>query len=169
MITTANNILSTLVVLGQIGILALLVSHLTKKNLPGIGFIKSRALTFSFIVALAAMLGSLFYSEIAGYEPCALCWYQRIFMFPQVFILGWALIKKDFSVAPYIRMLSIMGAVIAGYQHLLQLGWMPSAVCNAVGGVSCAQRFVMGFGYITLPLMSFTAFIFLIVISYFIQ
>jgi len=90
-------------------------------------------------------------------------------MFPQVFILGLALIKKDFSVAPYIRILSAIGAVIAGYQHLLQLGWMPSVVCNAVGSISCAQRFVMGFGYITLPLMSFTAFIFLIVISYFIQ
>ena len=169
MIATANNILSTLTVLGQIGIIALLVSRLTKRDFPGIGFIRSRALFFSFIIALAAALGSLFYSQIAGYEPCALCWYQRIFMFPQVFILGLALIKKDFGVAPYIRTLSTIGAVIAGYQHLLQLGWVPSVVCNAVGGVSCAQRFVMGFGYITLPLMSFTAFLLLIVITSFIK
>ncbi|MBI2052075.1 MAG: disulfide bond formation protein B [Candidatus Sungbacteria bacterium] len=169
MITVANNILSTLTVLGQIGILVLLTSRLIKKNLPGVEFIKSRTLVFSFIVALAAALGSLFYSQIAGYEPCALCWYQRIFLYPQVFILGLALIKKDFSVAPYIQLLSAIGAIIAGYQHLLQLGWVPSLVCTAVGGVSCAQRFVMGFGYITLPLMSFTAFLLLIIITSFIK
>ncbi|MFY9493402.1 MAG: disulfide bond formation protein B [Minisyncoccia bacterium] len=162
MIATANNILSALTVLGQLGIIILIISRLAKKDLS---FIKNRSLLFSFIIALSAMLGSLFYSKIAGYQPCELCWYQRIFLYPQVFILGLALIKKDFSVVPYIKFLSVIGAIIAGYHYLLQLGWLPSLVCEAVGySVSCSQRFVMNFGYITLPLMSFTAFVLILLL-----
>ncbi|MEK7609203.1 MAG: disulfide bond formation protein B [Patescibacteria group bacterium] len=160
MISAANNIFFILAVLGQVGIAILIIARLAKKNLP---FIRNRVLLLSFLVALAAVLGSLFYSEVAGYPPCELCWYQRIFMFPQVFILGLALIKKDIAVIPYVKTLSIVGALVAGYQSLLQMNLVPSLLCSATTP-SCAQRFVMGFGYITLPVMSLTAFLLLILI-----
>lgn len=158
MIPVANNTLAALTVLGQILIIALVLALAAKKEFFPVGFIKPRALDFSFLIALAAALGSLFYSNVAGYEPCVLCWYQRIFLYPQVFILGLASIKKDFLAAPYVMLLSAVDAAIAGYQYLLQLNWLPSAVCSAET-IDCARRYVTSFGYITLPLMSFTAFV----------
>lgn len=121
-------------------------------------YFSQNALLFSFIVALAATLGSLFYSEIAGYEPCKLCWLQRIFMYPQVVLLGIAFFKKDGGIIKYSFSLSVIGALLAGYHYLMQLGIVSSS-CPVVGySVSCSKIFIMQFGYVTIPLMSLTAF-----------
>ena len=45
--------------------------------------------------ALAATLGSLYYSEIAGFVPCTLCWYQRILMYPLVIISLVGILRQD--------------------------------------------------------------------------
>ena len=60
----------------------------------------------SWFIALAAMLGSLYYSEIRGLAPCVLCWYQRILMYPQVLLLGLAIVKNDRGIADYILLLN---------------------------------------------------------------
>ena len=126
-------------------------------------FIKTRALLLAFFVALAGTLGSLFYSEVAGYEPCRLCWYQRIFLYPNVILLGLALYKKDKGIIPYGITLSIVGGAIAFYHYLIQRGIAPELPCSAVGySTSCAQIFVMSYGYITIPLMALTAFVFIL-------
>src|SRR5438093_4904353 len=39
-------------------------------------------LWLAFVVAAIATGGSLFFSEIAHFVPCELCWYQRICMYP---------------------------------------------------------------------------------------
>ena len=76
----------------------------------------------------------------------------------------------SFILTPGFEKDTIFGAAIAGYHYLLQLGWLPSLICEAVGySAGCSQRFVMNFGYITLPLMSFTAFLLLIAISSFVK
>lgn len=127
-------------------------------------FIGRNGIALAFVAALAAILGSLFYSEVAGYEPCKLCWFQRIFMYPQVILLGVALWKKDSREALYCLILSVVGAAIAGYHYLMQIGIAPSLPCSAVGySASCSQRFVMQFGYITIPMMSLTAFALIII------
>ncbi|MBI4415344.1 MAG: disulfide bond formation protein B [Candidatus Kerfeldbacteria bacterium] len=116
-------------------------------------------LQFAFVVALVSMLGSLFYSEIAKYTPCELCWYQRILMYPQTLLLFIALIKKDLGVTKYTLWMSLIGALVAGYHYLLQLNLVP-APCSAVGySAACSQRFVMEYGYITIPMMAFTGFV----------
>ena len=122
------------------------------------------ALELSFIVALAAMLVSLFYSDVAGYEPCILCWYQRIVMYPQVVLFGVALWKRRRDVADYALALSGIGALIAGYHYLLQWGWVTAEPC-AASAVSCSKIFLLTFGYITIPLMSFTAFAVIIILQ----
>ena len=33
------------------------------------------------------MAGSLYFSEVANYVPCRLCWFQRIAMYPLAVIL----------------------------------------------------------------------------------
>ena len=52
-------------------------------------------------VATVATLGSLYFSEEAGYIPCRLCWYQRIFMYPLPILIALAIARRsrDLSVA----------------------------------------------------------------------
>jgi len=114
---------------------------------------------FAFGIALIATLGSLFYSEVAGYTPCTLCWYQRIFMYPQVLLWGLALVKREQVIADYGIALSIVGGFIAAYHYALQFVPKPT-FCSAVGySVSCTQDFFLQLGYITIPMMSLTAFL----------
>lgn len=150
-----NQVLALLTVAGQVTV-AVMIAALMLRRKDVLSFVAKYAIVFSFVVVFAATLGSLFYSEIAGYEPCKLCWLQRIFIFPQVFLLGLALWKRDKGVADYSIVLSAAGAVIAGYHYLLQFGAVPSLPCAATG-VSCTQNFVMQFGYVTIPLMGLTA------------
>ena len=126
----------------------------------------THALFLSFFVALGAMLGSIFYSEIAHFPPCNLCWYQRIFMFPVAIILGMGWRWRDRGVFFYSIPLSVIGALFALYHHFIQLGIMPSIFCSA-SAVSCVQRFVFERGFVTIPLMSLTAFLLVISFSLF--
>ena|SRR3989344_5598287 len=127
-------------------------------------FISQNGLLLAFIVALSSVFFSLFYSEFIGYEPCALCWYQRIFIYPQVVLLGIAMFKKDYGVIKYSISLSIIGGLLAGYHYFLQLGLISGLPCPAVGtSLSCSKLLVNQFGYITIPMMSLTAFSMIIV------
>jgi hypothetical protein len=130
-------------------------------------FVKKNALLLSLIVALTATLGSLFYSEIAGYAPCKLCWYQRIFMYPQVVLLGIAIWKKDIKIVNYVIPLSIIGALIASYHYYLQLGFKEDVACAVVGySALCSDRFFLHYGYITIPMQALTAFLLIVALSY---
>lgn len=162
-----NQALTLLVVLAQ----AIIVFILAAKFLPKkqkkivLDFFSDKAILFAFIVSLMATLGSLFYSEIAKYDPCKLCWFQRIFMYPLPVLFGIALWKKDKGIIKYALALSIIGGLIALYHYLLQTGIVPDGACGVVGySVSCSQRFVMEWGYITIPMMSLTAFVYIIVL-----
>jgi disulfide bond formation protein DsbB len=131
-----------------------------------INIIKSRFLLFSFIVALTAALGSLFFSEIALYEPCKLCWFQRIFMYPQVILFSIALMKDDKKIARYSLPLSIIGISISSYHYFISTftNVASSGVCSATGP-SCIFDYFTEYGYVTIPLMAFTAFLMLILFS----
>src|SRR6185437_5155517 len=95
-----TNILSTSVVVLDVLAVLLFIILITPLKRRGAGkkiaeFFGERALLLSFIVALASVGGSLFFSDVAGFQPCLLCWWQRIFLYPQAVILLIALIKKD--------------------------------------------------------------------------
>lgn len=161
-VSITNQIFSLLTIVGQIIVAVVIISFAVKQR-KILNFFAKHALVFSFIVVLIATLGSLFYSEFAGYEPCKLCWFQRILMYPQVVLLGMALFKKDNGIIPYSIVLSAIGALIAGYHYLLQFGFAPSIDCSAVGySISCLKLFFMEFGYITIPMMALTAFLLVI-------
>ncbi|HZZ99414.1 MAG TPA: disulfide bond formation protein B, partial [Candidatus Paceibacterota bacterium] len=38
---------------------------------------KENWVLYAWIVAIAAMAGSLYFSEVLNFAPCVLCWYQR--------------------------------------------------------------------------------------------
>jgi disulfide bond formation protein DsbB len=159
---TVNAFAAVMTVVVQVGVLFLFAGLVLERrgSVPAyIAAVRRHAIRIAFGISLAAALGSLLYSEVVGYAPCVLCWWQRVFMYPQVLIAGIALWRNDRGALRYLLALSLIGAAIAGYHYLLEWGLIPSGLCPATGsGPSCAQRFVYEFGYISIPLMSFTAF-----------
>lgn len=125
-----------------------------------LNLLKKYAVYIAFLQAWLATLGSLYFSEIRHFTPCPLCWYQRILMYPLIFILAVGLIRKDKNVAYYVLPMSILGTVIALYQYLLQMGTAVKNIpiqCDAFG--SCEQIETIYFGFITIPFLSLSAFV----------
>lgn len=113
--------------------------------------------------ALTALLGSLYFSEIAGFVPCTLCWYQRILMYPLSLIILVGILKQDISLADYVLPFSIIGMGLSSYHYLIQLGvFEHPAVCSV--GIPCNLRYINYLGFITIPLMALTAFTMITVI-----
>ena len=116
------------------------------------------AMVSTFIAALVASALTLVYSDVFGFLPCGLCWFERIALYPQVIISGIALYMRDWVFAPmYLLGLSLIGALIALYHHYLQMGGSELVACPATA-ISCAQRILFEFNYITYPLMAFSLF-----------
>ena len=69
------------------------------------------ALWIAFLVAATATAGSLYFSEVADFVPCQLCWFQRIAMYPLAVILLVAAIRRDRGVRWYVGPLAAIGAV----------------------------------------------------------
>lgn len=128
-------------------------------------FFKKHSILFAFIVAFVATLGSLFYSEIALYEPCKLCWYQRIFMYPLVLMFAIALWKKDRRVFRYAIPMTVVGGIIATYHYITQM-IQYSATCGTNVAVPCTIKYIFHFGYVTISMMALTAFILIIILGY---
>lgn len=130
-------------------------------------FIHKYILELLFWGVMSAVVGSLIYSNIIGFPPCDLCWYQRIFMYPQAIILLVAMRRRDKSVIDYLVPLSVIGAVIAFYQSLVQWGFSVGSIisCASVGS-ECAKVYVREFSYITIPFMSFSVFVYIIVLKF---
>lgn len=89
----------------------------------------------SWVIASAATLGALFFSEVMELPPCVLCWYQRIFMFPLVLLLPAALFPFDPKIVCYALPLSLVGGVIAMLHLLLVAGIIPDRTtpCSRAG------------------------------------
>lgn len=148
-----------------VAILILAVYECSTKRTTIIGGLVDRfAMLGVFLLSTVALVMSLVYSEVFGFIPCSWCWFQRIFSYPIVFISGLALFMKDKVFAPaYMLALSIPGAIIALYQHYLQMGGSELVACPATT-VSCSQRFLFEFGYVTFPMLAFSLFALVIVI-----
>ncbi len=145
-------------VVAQIATVAILVLLVAKEN-KITRLLREHGLLLAFFVALGASAITLVYSEVFGFAPCGLCWLQRVFLYPQVVLLGIALWKKESRIADYSLGLSVLGGLVALYQHYLQMGGVSVLPCPSAGaGTDCAQRFVFEFGYITFPLMAATVF-----------
>ncbi|RLL45022.1 disulfide bond formation protein B [Oceanobacillus piezotolerans] len=115
-------------------------------------------LILAWTQAFIAMAGSLFYSEVMGYVPCELCWYQRILMYPLVVIYGVAAIKKEISVALPGLILSGIGILLSMYHYLLQNVPAFQELGGSCEGVSCNLKYIDYFGFITIPFLAFIAF-----------
>jgi len=164
-----NLFLATLTIAAQIITVVILALHFFgKRENFFFKLWEKHGLLFSFLIVLVGTIGSLIYSDVFGYLPCKLCWFERIFMYPQVVILLVALKKKDGSELFYAFWLSILGAAISLYHHLIQIGVFPeSGFCSIGATGDCSKLFVSTFfGYVTIPMMAFSAFILVAVTAY---
>lgn len=117
---------------------------------------RRRVLAGCTLVAVVATIGSLYFSEVAGYPPCELCWYQRILMYPLVIILGMGAVEDRRAVWKTAIPLSGLGTGIAAYHSYLQISSTAGSSCS-VGG--CGGILWRGFGVFTIPRLSLLAFV----------
>jgi disulfide bond formation protein DsbB len=125
----------------------------------------SKALAWGLLVALGAVSGSLFYSEVVGFAPCVLCWWQRVFIYPQLVLFAVALWKRDRGVFKYSAALSILAGIVALYHSYVYWGGESLLPCTALGG-ACAKIYVYAFGYITIPAMSLTIALYFLLLAW---
>ena len=115
------------------------------------------AMILALVVAAASMGGSLYYSESVGLEPCLLCWYQRIAMYPLVAIFAVGIWRRDPSAWRFAMPLVIIGGLIAGYHYLIQqVPSLDAGTCSA--RVPCSSAYFFRFGFISIPYMALSGF-----------
>lgn len=162
--------LSLLTVLGQILAVKLLVVLIFRNRFLKIKILKKwiDLLTQNYISAILvvsamAAVGSLTLSEVLNFNPCKLCWYQRIFMYPIFGITLISLIFNETRIKKFVLGLSIVGILIAAYHILMQV--FPKAFECSDEVAKCSAVQFAEFGYITIPVMAFTTFAIIILIS----
>jgi len=120
-------------------------------------FLDGAELALAWVVALVATLGSLYFSEVAGFIPCRLCWFQRIAMYPLALILLLAVVAKDRRGAYYAVGLPVIGAVVSLWHLYIEANPdAESAGCRI--GAPCSTKWIDEFGYVTIPMLALTAF-----------
>src|SRR4051794_24881474 len=116
-------------------------------------------LWIAWAIALAAMLGSLFFSEVSQFIPCRLCWFQRIGMYPLAAILLIAAIRRDTrGGALYSLPLVVFGSLVAIY-HIYIEHHPEAETAGCKIGAPCSTLWVEKLGYITIPVFALTAFV----------
>ncbi|MGA7227656.1 MAG: disulfide oxidoreductase [Acidimicrobiia bacterium] len=147
-------LLSLVVLVAAIGLLVYrLVRGRDAAHLLG-----DRAIWLAWLVALVSTAGSLFYSDVIGFEPCRLCWFQRIAMYPMAIILLVGAIRRDRQIKFYALPLALGGLAISVWHYLIQA--LPALEGGgSCGTVPCSARYVEVFGFISIPFMAGAGFI----------
>jgi disulfide bond formation protein DsbB len=117
-------------------------------------------LWLAFLVTALATGGSLFFSEVAHFLPCELCWYERICMYPLAVVTLLAAFANDHSVARYLMPLPVAGVGLATYHLLIEDGFVSqtqACLVSAPGG--CATKWIDEFGWVTIPNLTLTGFV----------
>ncbi len=125
---------------------------------PAIPWVRKLALPASWGVAAMSVAGSLYYSEVVGFVPCRLCWFQRIAMYPLVVVLGIAILRRDRTVWVTGAALSGIGLMISSWHLLVQaMPQLESTSCSLT--TPCASRMVQAFGFVSIPAMAAAGFL----------
>ena len=122
-----------------------------------------------WLVASLSTMASLFFSYVMGFAPCVLCWYQRICLFPLVIILAVALFPFDKNVVKFALPLAIAGWLTAFYHNLLYSGVIPENIQPCSQGVSCTEKYIELFGFLTIPMLSLLSFSTIIMLLIFLK
>jgi disulfide bond formation protein DsbB len=164
-VRTVSLFLAMLAVLAEISVLVAVALVAGSRRSPAVrrrrddlvAAVEPAALWIALAVASIAMLGSLYYSEVAHFTPCKLCWYQRIAMYPLVPVLAIAAWRRDHGIRPYVAFLATLGGAISVYHILVErFPNLESSTCDPTN--PCSLIWVNTFGYLTIPTMALSAF-----------
>jgi disulfide bond formation protein DsbB len=144
------NFFALLLVGGAVGVVALLARRGTREALT------ESALPLAALVAAGAMGGSLYFSEVADFIPCELCWFQRIAMYPLAVVLTLAAVRRDRAILPYAATLAGAGLLISLYHVQLQAFPDQGSFCELAN--PCSESWVEALGFMTIPQMAAIAF-----------
>lgn len=103
---------------------------------------------------ISSTLVSLIYEYGFGYEPCLLCWYQRIAIFGIALISLTGDIRRNKTLQKQVLLFSLLGLGVALLHNYIDI--IPSGIDICGTGPSCLKRYIYEFGYITIPMMSLT-------------
>ncbi len=126
-------------------------------------FLRRNILYIVWGTVLLSILGSLFFQYIQHFQPCVLCWYQRIAMYPLIIIIGVGILKKHVDFLWSALVLALVGLLIAAYQNLLYYHIIPESAAPCTLGVSCTTRYINLFGFLDVPQLSLLSFAVIIV------
>lgn len=161
---TVTKIFALLTLIADIALAFALLAILV----PGIrrwmqDFFRQSYRQIGFLLAFVSTSGSLILSEVVGYVPCDLCWWQRILMYPLVVLFGLALLGKNPVIRLQAIVFSVLGSIIGVYHILLQQGVTDVIPCSTRAvAVPCGDVLFREYGYITIPVMSLTMFAWII-------
>jgi disulfide bond formation protein DsbB len=153
--------LAVLGLVGQVLVVLLAVLLLVARERLR-GWIWGYELWAAFVVASIATGGSLFLSDVAGFVPCEMCWYQRICMYPLSLLTLFAAVHRDYRFARYLLPFPVIGAGVSIY-HLLIENHVVSTPAQCNVGAGCTVKWINYFGYMTIPTLALTAFALLII------
>jgi disulfide bond formation protein DsbB len=158
-----HGVVTALAVLGLVGqvlvvllVLALLVARNRVREL-----LWGYELWAAFVVAAIATGGSLFFSQVAGYIPCEMCWFQRICMYPLSILTLFMAWRGDNRASRYLLPFPVVGAAVSVYHILIENHVVATPPqCQVAAG--CTVKWIDYFGYMTIPTLALTAFVLLI-------
>ncbi len=155
---------ATLAVIVAIAAVVIAVSWATGQELV-LGAVREFRATITLCIAGGAMLGSLYFSEIANYIPCRFCWFQRIAMYPIAMIGLVSFIRRDAGARMYVLPIAAIGACISAWHYLIE--WRPALDTGscAATGPSCTDIWFRSFGFLTLAGMALIGFLALIIVN----
>jgi disulfide bond formation protein DsbB len=128
-------------------------------------WLNRNSLYIALATAWIAMMGSLYFSEVRGYVPCVLCWYQRILMYPLAGFIAIGLLCRDFRLPYYVLPFSVLGFFVSTYHYLLEKTDLfgGAAVCKQ--GVSCTTQWINWFGFVTIPFLALIGFLIITIMA----
>lgn len=156
--------LALLAVIAELLALGLVVVGVARLVRPGaewptavLDAVRPVALPLAGAIAITATLGSLYFSEVADFPPCRLCWYQRIGMYPLALILPIAAWRRDAGVRWYAIPTAVIGGAISIYHVVVERFPSLETACDVTN--PCSIIWVERFGYLTIPAMALSGFV----------
>jgi disulfide bond formation protein DsbB len=149
-----SSVLAVVALCGSLGVWGLkLAARWSVQARAVLGAVGDAALWLAATVAVSATAGSLYFSEVAGYVPCKLCWWQRIAMFPLAVVLSVAAARRDRGVRFHVIPVALAGLSVSVYHYLIE--WFPSIEKTSCSlDVPCTAVWFRGFGFASLAFMA---------------
>lgn len=157
-VAVVSRFLALLALVSLLLAVAVVVGRTTRAGAPILAHLRPVALPLAAAIAGVATAGSLYYSEILGFVPCRLCWWQRIAMYPLALVLTVAAIRRDVSIRLSASLLAGAGLAVSTYHYVIER--VPTLAGEACASdVPCTVRWVDEFGFASLPFMAGAGFI----------